>query len=248
MGFFNRYARFLDTSRTSPYPHRLNGRHTAIIERNRALLAGKRVLDIASHDGRWSFAALEAGAAHVTGVEPRAELIENARQTLSHYGVADNRASFFQADVFDYLQGPQFDVVLCLGFFYHTLRHAELLDLIERTGARFVVIDTEICPDSGGQTAAQGNDPRAVFGNPNQIQMFREPVADQQMAWVDSLTRSGQTLVGRPSRGAIEYMAHHFGYSCSRYEWPKHFDQKPEHSEWMVDYREGWRETFYLEK
>ena len=85
--FFDQYDRFYTTSQTSPFPHRLNGRHQAIIARNASIISGKRVLDIASHDGRWSFAALQAGAAHVTGIEPRRELIANAHETFAHYGV-----------------------------------------------------------------------------------------------------------------------------------------------------------------
>jgi hypothetical protein len=77
MSFFDRYSRFFDTSgigtrlpdgSRSP---RLSYRYKAIIERNQALFAGARVLDLASHDGRWSLAALDSGAASVTGIEGR---------------------------------------------------------------------------------------------------------------------------------------------------------------------------------
>lgn len=71
MKFFDPYAQFLTTSATSASPSRLNARHAAIIQGNLELFRGKRVLDIASHDGRWSFAALHAGAKHVTGIEIR---------------------------------------------------------------------------------------------------------------------------------------------------------------------------------
>lgn len=66
-------------------------RHAAIDAAKAEQLAGRRVLEIASHDGRWSFAAVTAGASCVVGVESRSELIDSAQ-----------------------------DVVLCLGFFYHT--------------------------------------------------------------------------------------------------------------------------------
>ena len=105
MNFFDNFERFYATSNTSPFPHRLNGRHHAIIARNADVLAGKRVLDIASHDGRWSFAALQAGAAHVTGMEPRQELIDNARETFTHYGIDPARYDFTCGDVFNLLAG-----------------------------------------------------------------------------------------------------------------------------------------------
>lgn len=247
MNFFDAYPRFYQTSQTSPLPKRLNARHAAIIGRNAEQLRGRRVIDIASHDGRWTFAAVQAGAAHVVGIEPRSELVAHARETLAHYGVADERYAFRQGDVFEVLDGAmQADVVLCLGFYYHTIRHAELLDRIERTGARLVVIDTEVTPEPEG--ARPAGDPRLVYGNPYGVQLLQDPVDDQQMAWTDSLTRNGKTIVGRPSRAAIRLMAEHFGFRLDTYPWPAHFDRRPDDAEAMVDYAEGWRDTFYLER
>ena len=142
----------------------MNARHTAIIETNADRLVGCRVLDIASHDGRWSFAALQAGAAHVVGIEPREELVDNARETFSLYGTEPERFQFLCGSVFDLLRSEEsrFDVVLCLGFFYHTIRHAELLDLMERTGATLVVIDTEVTPAVDQLPVLPIEDPRIV--------------------------------------------------------------------------------------
>lgn len=248
MGFFDKYPRFYATSQTSPFPHRLNGRHEAIIARNANLLSGKRVLDIASHDGRWSFAALQAGAAHVMGIEPRQELIDNALETFNLYGVEPDRYEFRRGDIFKLIGDIRVDVVLCLGFYYHTVRHAELLDQIERTQARLVIIDTEVTPLEDSPLAKPSNDPRLVFGNPYTIQLLRDPVDNQQMACDDSMTRDGCTLVGRPSRLAVEFMARHFGYTCSTYDWRLYFANHPEAASSMVDYNEAWRGTFYLIK
>lgn len=246
--FFDAYPRFFQTSRTSPWPDRLNARHEAIVAAHAADLAGARVLDIASHDGRWSFAALMAGAAHVTGIEPRAELVSAAATTLADYGIAHDRRHFVVGDVFEQLDGQRFDVVLCLGFYYHTLRHAELLDRIERTGARLVVVDTEITPP--GETPAEqpSDDPRRVHRNPYAVQLLREPVEEQRMACMDRLTRDGHTLVARPSRAAVRFMAAHFGFATSEYDWPGHFARRPEDAAAMVDYAEDWRATFSLRR
>ena len=43
-------------------------------------LRGPRVLDLGCHDGRWSFAAIEAGACHVIGSEARAQLAKKRRR------------------------------------------------------------------------------------------------------------------------------------------------------------------------
>ena len=248
MQFFDQYDRFYATSQTSPHPHRLNGRHEAIISRNAHLLSGKKILDIASHDGRWSFAALQAGAAFVKGIEPRQQLIDNAVNSFDHYGIEPGRYKFERGDVFDLLGNESFDVVLCLGFFYHTIRHAELLDRIERTGAKFVVIDTEVTPPSGEASVGKPNDPRLVFNNPNTIQLLHDLVSDEQMACTDSLTRDGKTLVGRPSRAAVKFLSSHFGYSCTNFDWKSYFVENSESILPMNDYYKGWRDSFFLSK
>jgi hypothetical protein len=246
--FFDAYPRFFQTSQTSPWPDRLNARHEAIVDAHRAEIAGARVLDIASHDGRWSFAALAAGAAHVTGIEPRAELVAEAEASLRAYGIAEDRFRYITGDVFEHIDGLRFDVVLCLGFYYHTLRHAELLDRIERTGARLVVIDTEVTPAAELPPDAPSGDPRRVYGNPFGLQLLREAVDDQRMGWQDRLTRDGHTLVARPSRAAIRLMGEHFGYALSEYDWPSHFLRRPDDAKAMVDYAEGWRSTYTLRR
>lgn len=247
MGFFDQFSRFYRTSLTSPFPDRLNARHEAIIKRNAAWLAGKRVLDIASHDGRWTFAALKAGAAHVIGVEPRQELIDNARKTFHDYGISDSSYEFWTTGVMEAVDRVQVDAVLCLGFYYHTRYHIDLMDKAERTGARFVVIDTEIVPEQVSLSAADG-DPRQVFTNPFVFDLIRDKVDDQQMAYADSATRDGYTLVMRPSRAAIHGIARHFGFEVTEFDWPGHFLANPSHRASMVDYAEGWRSTFYLQR
>ena len=248
MKFFDSYKRFYETSITSPFPDRLNGRYEAIIEKNATSISGAKVLDIASHDGRWSFAALQAGAKFVKGIEPRQELITNAINTFSSYKINPARYAFICGSIFDCLVDESFDVVLCLGYFYHTIRHAELLDRIERTGAKLVVIDTEVVPPITQNPLNYSNDPRLVFDNPYAIQLLTESVDDQQMASVDTLSRDGRTLVGRPSKEAIRYMSSHFGYDISAYDWSDHFQRNPEHVSSMSDYHQKWRETFYLSR
>lgn len=248
MGFFDDFPKFYKTSQTSPFPDRLNSRHIAIMQRNAELIKNKRILDIASHDGRWSFAALQAGAAHVTGIEPRQELINNAIDTFNEYGINSSRYEFLCGDIFNHLSNQKFDVVFCLGFYYHTIRHAELFDLIERTGAKLVIIDTEVTPIVDELIEVESDDPRLVYGNPYAVQLLLDNVDDQQMACADSLTRDGQTLVGRPSRNAVKFIAKHFGYTTETFNWGEYTSLNPQVKSTMADYAEGWRDTFYCTK
>jgi predicted RNA methylase len=76
--FFDDHPRFAQTSKTGPSLHRLNARYTGLIHHHRHLIEGATVLDLASHDGRFSFAALSAGAARVIGVEVDGDLVDKA--------------------------------------------------------------------------------------------------------------------------------------------------------------------------
>ena len=97
--------------------NRMNERYEAIFASNRDIFEGARVLDLASHDGRYSFAAMQTGAAHVTGIEARQSLIDRARDTFDFYGQNPETYRFICGDVFEALAEEKFevDVVLCLG-------------------------------------------------------------------------------------------------------------------------------------
>jgi hypothetical protein len=198
--FFETHDRFLQSSPVGNWPDRLNLRYEAIIQRTAAQLKGARVLDIASHDGRWSFAALEAGAAHVTGVEVRPELSAIAQTNInSDRFLAVTGDVFTRRAIFD----QPFDVVLCLGFLYHTTRHEEIFDLIRATNARTVVIDTRLTPGEG-----------------NFVQIRKERADHPANGMADRGVRDKMILHGWPTRGAVTFMLDHFGYSVDFVDWP----------------------------
>src|SRR5215471_1816190 len=144
MSFFDTYKTFYATTGTRLLKNRLHQRYKAIIASNLVLFHDARILDLASHDGRWTFAALKAGAKQAIGVEARAELVQRGERTFKEYGIRSDRYSFVCSNAIDYLSkgAGAFDVVLCLGFFYHTMYHMQLLELMARTGATTLIIDT----------------------------------------------------------------------------------------------------------
>lgn len=196
-GFFDRFPAFLETSETSSFPWRLNLRYEAIFAANAHLLAGARVLDIASHDGRWSFAALQSGARHVTGVEARSDLVEQAIRTFERYQVDPKRYEFTVGDIFDVLarEAQSYDVVLCLGFFYHTIRHTELLARIRATGARHLIVDSEV---------HRSEEPV--------VRLATENVARQGNAVPDEFNEGQSVITGRPTLPALELLTRNQGY------------------------------------
>jgi hypothetical protein len=228
--FFDEYSRFYETTGTRLKPNRFRQRHKAIIQSNVHLLQDARVLDLASDDGRWAFAALKAGAKCVLGVEARAELVRRGRETFAHYGVAPETGRLLVDDVEHYLASPNrepFDVILCLGFFYHTMHHMRLLELMRGTGAHTFIIDTVVAPSSLPV-----------------ISMYTEPVDDVRSAVDHAGTGAGQIPVGVPSRQAMKLMLAYLGFNLSELPWRPFCDDWAE----CEDYEAGHRGTFVAQR
>lgn len=135
---------FLQTSKTGVNPYRLNWRCEILLTRNQEAIKGKRILDLASHDGRFSYACLKLGASHVTGVEGREHLVKFAMDNLTGLGYTQEHFSFIRDDVFDYLERvkpKEFDTILCFGFFDHTIRQIELIREIKRIQPTHFILD-----------------------------------------------------------------------------------------------------------
>ena len=206
--FFDDYPLFYGTSKTAASEGRLNLRYEAIFEQNRDLFAGARVLDIASHDGRWSLAALACGAESVIGIEARPELCEQAAESLATYGYGADRARFLNGDVHEVLATADLDVdvVLCLGFLYHTLRYNELMHGIRRANPRHLIIDTQ---------AQLMHSPRPL------VRLRDEKDNFQGNAVPDALSHGTSVLTGRPNLAAIDVLLGSYGFRTERLsDWP----------------------------
>jgi len=228
--FFERYPRFYWTSSTAPATARLNLRYEAIFGENRDIFAGASVLDLASHDGRFSLAALATGARSVIGIEARPDLVKVATESLAEYGYGKDRVRFVTGDVHDVLISQDFeaDVVLCAGFLYHTLRYNELLEGIRRTKARYLIIDTF--------------SPYMMDPVPN-VNVITEHADEQGKAAADVYTHGASVLVGLPNLAAIRTMLGAYGYRVERLsDWAGLMRDNPG-AEMCGDYENGTRIT-----
>lgn len=204
-GFFDSFPRFYSTSKTGANPNRLNGRYRALIESNVAIIKDRSVLDLASHDGRWSLAAHKAGASRVLGIEARPHLVEFARTNMKEYCVPDDQVHFVLGSVFnelDEIAPGAFETVFCFGFFYHTFHHMLLLSKITRLKPKHVIFDTEIDPA-----------PSSI------IRVQAEKVVSEDAAAVGDAGDPTWTVVGIPSKSALELMLASSGLTCSYYDW-----------------------------
>ena len=141
---FDRYNEINGIPAGSIAAKRLRRRHEAIVAHNRELFKGAQVLDLHSSDGCWSLAALDAGAAHVVGIEGRQKVVAAAEKTFSKIGVNSAAYEFLNKTVFEALStlSPEaFDLILCREvssdphFFFKCLR---------RLMPKHVVLDTKI--------------------------------------------------------------------------------------------------------
>ena len=204
--FFDAFPRFYETSRTGKARGRLNLRYEAIFGENRDVFESARVLDLASHDGRWSLAALKTGAAEVVGIEADEELHAAACESLGEYG-EDGRYHFIHGDLFDVLGREMFeaDVVLCLGFLYHTIRYNELMTRIREIGPRYLIIDTDVLRRRDRPF----------------VRLMTDPVDRQANAAGDTFSYDGKALVGTPSIAALELLLDTYAFEVERFsDWP----------------------------
>lgn len=204
MGFFD----FLSTSdRYGTKPRairRLNARHRYLIAPFADLIAGARVFDVASHDGRWAYAFSAAGARSVVGVEARAELIAgfDAFPDAALRARVDLRCN----DLFDELEAEvaraaRYDIVSLFGILYHTMDHFRLLRAVHGLRPRMVIIDGEFV-----------DRPNPV------IQMAREDPSKVLNATPQTAGK-GLAVIGIPSFRALEEMADALGYVVEWLDW-----------------------------
>lgn len=228
MGFFDRYEVFQRNWKGERrHPNRLNERFRRIVEPNLAHIRGKRVLDIGSHDGRWSMAAVANGASYVRGVEGRADLVARARETFRAAGVAAAACEFVVDDFYRALETNRdpFDTVLCLGVLYHVADHHRLMRLMAATGATAIILDTGVVPTES-------------------------PLVELRFERTDNglhaLPDYGEeALIGLPARGALPLLARSIGFTLRYVPWNLDDIADPRG---LDDYRTGGRVTAVLER
>ena len=183
---------------------RMNKRHRFLIEPFADEIRGARVLDLASHDGRWCYAFAGAGAASVEGIEGRAELVEQ----FAHYPDPElrGRVTLRVGDLYDGMEediraGKTYDVVGCFGILYHVMDHFRMFQLIARLRPRLVIVDSEFMLRPGPV-----------------IQLIRERT-DNVLNAIPQHEGQEVAVKGVPSFSAMELIAEANRFSCDWMDW-----------------------------
>ena len=151
-------------------------------------LRGRRVLDLGCNSGFWSLKAIEAGADYVLGIEGRQMHVDQAKFVFEAKGIDPDRYRFELGNVLSYPVSSDFDVVLCLGLLYHVSKPTELFEVMARSGADVLVIDTRV-----------SNMPSSCFE-------IRHENLDDPRNGLD------HEMIFVPTRQAVAALAHQFGY------------------------------------
>jgi hypothetical protein len=207
-GFFD----FLQNDRyNSRAISRLNLRHQHIIAPLKAEIAGARVLDLGSHDGRWPYAIAAAGAESVQGIEGRAALIKefsNFPDTPYKNKVTLVEGDFVQKMDELVAQGTKFDLIFCLGVYYHTMHHYRMIVQMASLKPRAIVIDSLLSTSR------------------NRIIRLVRNRTDAKLNAIPESAGQSWVPVGLPSLSAIEFMAESVGYKVTVVPWKLTSEQR----------------------
>ena len=211
---------------------RLSERHKRIVDANREYFEGKRVLDLGSHNGRWTYAALKAGASFALGIEGRGELIDNGMAEFKDYG--QDRVQFAQGNVYDAVSicsslGYEiFDTVLCLGLIYHVSDHYRLLRVMRAFNPNAIIIDGSFVKDAKPLVrfkVEDANDPAMGLGE----------------------GETGKAIAGVASLGLLRRACEISGYVPNEVPWRAEDTEYPDPvKDYLDDSRNAKRYTFCL--
>lgn len=138
----------------------LNHRIDNLLGRHKDIIRGKKILDIASHMGTFSYAALQMGARLVHGVDSEKRMVKKCLNLFEQHKVTPDSYRFDAKDVFEFLENiPEntFDTIFCFGLLYYTTEPYHLLKLMRRA-AQHIILDTF----TAAYAAIQGKDSIAI--------------------------------------------------------------------------------------
>lgn len=198
---------YFDFLKGTDYPEdqidRLNWRYAHIVEPLKSEISNARILDLGSHDGRWPLAYADAGAKEVIGIEGRASLVEKfSTYPGKNKDRVDIRVGDFVAEMDKLIaDGETFDIVSCLGVYYHTAHHYRIMCQMAALRPKLIILDSEFLRTQEPVIRITKENPASDL---NTIQQF--PGQDR-------------TPIGIASMPALRVMVSSVGYSARKVEW-----------------------------
>jgi tRNA (mo5U34)-methyltransferase len=107
-------------------------------------------LDVACHQGYFAINLARKGCRSVTGIDARAQHVEDARLMARAYGLDNLRIEQRNVNSDPLEDLGIFDIVVLFGLLYHVENPVGLLRLVRRLTGRACVIETQVAPSTGG--------------------------------------------------------------------------------------------------
>ena len=250
-----------------PYhPECINGRIGVLLDNNRQHLQNKSILDIGSHTGIFSWAALQLGAKFIHGIDVEKRTTKRCIELFSKEDISTSKYKFETNDVLEFLEGIEqnsFDTVFCFGVLYYMAEPYHLLKLMARAAKETVLIDTF----TTSYAAVQGKDaPRTYPHLTNQILnlplMISCPTQTEKKDYnlPESFNRKGRnlSLTTLPTHAMLELWFESLGLTWEPLDWSAHItrpcsfqdlltpEQKRD-SHWADIYASGIRVSYRLD-
>ncbi|CAJ7743773.1 methyltransferase domain protein [Burkholderia pseudomallei] len=259
---------FLASSNVRANAHRLNWRAKVLVSGYAADFKGKRVLDLASHDGRFMHAALAHGATKVIGVEARDDHVDSARANLARGGHDRGRYDVICADLVEYLKSVDtgaFDTILCFGVLSHLIEHVDIVREVGRIAPGAFILDTWVARERWNLRERLRNRRVNAFVRRTQQGGFGSVSGIARLrSWLNDVIPSGHSrtgnlvflyedaaapgatvrqsgLMGWANRSLVEMLFDHYGLAHERVDW-----RAQGVADWseLEDYRLGRRESW----
>jgi LPS sulfotransferase NodH/2-polyprenyl-3-methyl-5-hydroxy-6-metoxy-1,4-benzoquinol methylase len=233
----------LDTKkRRFPVAMRFRKRYEGIIAKNRALFPGARVLDLHCGEGRFCVAALDAGAAHVTGLENRKRRLELAKKILVKYGFEEKSYKLMRAKTISGLRTfePQrFDLIICQDF-EELPDPYQFFDQLRRLRPKHVILDTAIVHVRARLDRGGGGDRSA-----RAIAKFKVSFKGRRKPKENAKDTRYLSITCVPNHELVVGLAEFAGFRWRKVDWAS-----LGLSDWagVTDYESGRRQTYLLDR
>ena len=250
-----------------PYhPECVNGRIDVLLNNNRRFLQDKSILDVGSHTGIFSWAALQMGAKFVHGIDVEKRTTERCNDLFIKEKVAISKYKFEAENIVAFLEGVEensFDTVFCFGVMYYMTEPYRLLKLMARAARETILIDTF----TASYSAVQGKDaPKTSLQLTDQIlnlpMMMVCPTQSGKKDYnlPESFNRKGSnlSLTTLPTNAMLELWFESLGLAWEQLDWSNYITRPclfqdlltPEqkiNSHWADVYSSGIRTSYRID-
>lgn len=168
-------------------------------------LTGKRFLDLGCNHGFFCFAALEAGAAEVVGIDRKAANIEAAQERAKMLGVEEKTLRFVNTSWDDFHE-TGFDVITLLSALHYANDQAAFLRKI----ADMLTLDGLLILESGIIDNPRNDWTSIIRGKPPRTDIVEYPTEKTmlRMLWESYAPRSGWPSVTQPGDNVPRFVWH----------------------------------------